>query len=50
MGHFKIFFRDVLDQELYKIYNRERLFYKSIVFVPVIVKCDVAAVMGINPF
>ena len=32
-SHFKVFFRDVLDQELYKIYNRKCPFYKSIVFV-----------------
>ncbi len=49
-SHFKVFFRDVLDQEFYKIYGRKCLFYKSIVFVPVIVKCDVAAIIGINPF
>ena len=48
--HFKVFFGDVLDEELYKIYGRKCPFYKGIVFVPVIVKCDVAAIIGINPF
>ena len=48
--HFKVFFRDVLDQELYKIYNRKSPFYKGIVFVTVIVKCDIGAIIGINPF
>lgn len=49
-SHFKILFRDMLNQELYKIYGRKRPFYKDIVFVPVIVKCDVAAIIGINTF
>lgn len=48
-GHFKVFFRDVLNQELYKIYDRKSPFYKGIVFMAVIVKGDVAAVIGINP-
>ena len=48
--HLKVFFGDVLNQELYKIYGRKSPFYKRIIFVPVIVKCDVAAIIGINPF
>ena len=48
--HFKVFFRDMLNQELYKIYGRKSPFYKGVVFVPVIVKCDVIAIIGINPF
>ena len=40
----------MLDQELYKIYNRKSPFYKGIVFVTVIVKCDIGAIIGINPF
>lgn len=48
--HFKVFFRDVLNQELYKINDRKCPFYKGIVLVPVIVKSDIAAIIGINPF
>lgn len=48
--HFKVFFRDMLNQELYKIYGGKHPFYKGIVFVPVIMKCDVAAIIGVNPF
>ena len=40
----------MLNQELYKIDGRKSILYKGIVFMTVIVKCDVAAIIRINPF
>ena len=48
--HLEVLFRDMLNQELNKIDGRKSLFYKGIVFMTVIVKCDVAAIIGVNPF
>lgn len=47
--HLKVFFRDMLNQELYKINDRKSSFYKGIVFMMVIMKCDAAAIIGVNP-
>lgn len=49
-GHFKVFFGDMLNQELNKINGRKSLFNKGIVFMAVIVKSDVCAIIGIDPF
>ena len=48
-GHFKIFFRDVLYQQLDEINGRESLPDKGIIFVPVVVESHMAAIVGINP-
>lgn len=48
--HFKVLLGDMRNQELYKIYGRKSPFYKEIVFVTIIVKGDMAAIIGINPF
>lgn len=48
-GHFKIFFRDVLYQQLDEINGREGLPDKGIIFVPVVVESDMAAIVGIDP-
>lgn len=49
-GHLEVLFRDMLNQKLNEIDGRKSLFYKGIVFMAVIVKCDVSAIIGINPF
>ena len=47
-GHFKIPFRDMLDQELYEVDGRDVFLDKNIVFMPVIMESDVFTVIGVN--
>ncbi len=47
-GHFKIPFRDMLNQELYEVNGRDGLLDKDIVLMPVVMESDVFAVIGIN--
>ena len=46
--HFKIPFRDMLDQELYEVNNRDSLLYKGIVLMPVVVESDIIPVIGVD--
>lgn len=48
-GHLEMLFRDVLDQELYKIQYRKRFLYIGVIFVPVIMKSHILSIIGINP-
>ena len=48
-GHLKILFRDMLDKEFDKIKSRKSLFYKSIVFMAVVMEGNKIAIIGINP-
>ena len=47
-GHFKIPLRDMLDQELYEVNNRDSLLYKGIVLMPVVVESDIIPVIGVD--
>ena len=49
-GHFEVFFRDVLDEELNEVQHWECLFHISIVFAAVIVEGNGFAVVGIDAF
>ena len=49
-GHFEVFFRDVLDEELNEVHHREGPFHISIIFVAVIVEGNGFAVVGIDAF
>lgn len=46
--HFKLSFRDVLDQSGNKFYNRNRFSDKCVVFMPVIVKRNGVAIIRVN--
>ena len=46
--HLEIPFRDMLDQELYKINGRDRLLDKNVILMPVVMECDVFAVIGVD--
>ena len=48
-GHFKMFFRDVLDQKFYKIQCRNRFFNVCIILVSVVMESDEITIIGINP-
>ena len=48
-GHFKMFFRDVLDQKFYKIQCRKRFFNVCIILVSVVMESDEITIIGINP-
>ena len=48
-GHFKMFFRDVLDQKFYKIQRRNRFFNVCIILVSVVMESDEITIIGINP-
>lgn len=46
--HFKIPFRDMLDQELYEVNNRDSLVHKDIVLMPVVMESDIFPVIGVD--
>lgn len=47
--HFKMFFRDVLDETLYEIHNRQSFFHILFIFVAVIVESNGICVIPVNP-
>ena len=47
--HFKMFFRDMLDQKFYKIQRRNSFFNVCIILVPVVMESDEVTIIGINP-
>ena len=46
--HLKIPFRDMLDQELNEVNDRDSLLYKDIVLMPVVVESDIFPVIGVD--
>lgn len=46
--HFKIPFRDMLDQELYEVNGRDSLLHKDIVLMPVVMESDIFPVIGVD--
>ena len=46
--HLEMFFRDMADKTLNEIEGREGFFYIDIVFVAIVVKCDMIAIVIIN--
>ncbi len=48
-GHFKMFFRDMLDQKFYKIQRGNRFFNVCIILVSVVMESDEITIIGINP-
>lgn len=46
--HFKILFRDMLDQEFYEVNNRDSLLHKNIVLMSVVMESDIFPVIGVN--
>ena len=47
--HFKMFFRDMLDQKFYKIQRRDSFFNVCIILVSVVMESDEVTIIGINP-
>ena len=47
--HFKMFFRDVTDQTVYEIHNRQSFFHILFIFVTVIVESNGISVIPVNP-
>lgn len=47
-GHFKVFFGYVLDQQANEFNGRESPLYISIIFMSVVMKGDIFAIIGIN--
>ena len=46
--HLKIPFRDMLDQELYEVNNRDSLLCKDIVLMLVVMESDIFSVIGVD--
>lgn len=47
-GYLEMLFRDMLDQKLYKIQHGKRFFHIRVIFMLVIMKSHVFAIIGIN--